>query len=120
MDTGSDALKPVSYKAVMKMDRAAEREYMFDHVCKQEKKRFYEVNMHGVDWEMMSASYRKFLPHINNNYDFAELLSELLGELNVSHTGGRFIRLYRARLPETWESCMIGIMKETEYVWLKL
>lgn len=90
MDTGSDALKPVSYKAVMKMDRAAEREYMFDHVCKQEKKRFYEVNMHGVDWEMMSASYRKFLPHINNNYDFAELLSELLGELNVSHTGGRF------------------------------
>ena len=90
MDTGSDALKPVSYKAVMKMDRAAERAYMFDHVCKQEKKRFYEVNMHGVDWEMMSASYRKFLPHINNNYDFAELLSELLGELNVSHTGGRF------------------------------
>lgn len=90
MDTGSDALKPVSYKAVLKMDRAAEREYMFDHVCKQEKKRFYEVNMHGVDWEMLSASYRKFLPHINNNYDFAELLSELLGELNVSHTGGRF------------------------------
>ena len=87
MDTGSDALKPISYKAVMKMDRAAEREYMFDHVCKQEKKRFYEVNMHGVDWEMLSASYRKFLPHINNNYDFAELLSELLGELNVSHTG---------------------------------
>ena len=69
MDTGSDALKPVSYKAVLKMDRAAEREYMFDHVCKQEKKRFYEVNMHGVDWEMLSASYRKFLPHINNNYD---------------------------------------------------
>ena len=90
MDTGSDALKPVSYKAVLKMDRAAEREYMFDHVCKQERKRFYEVNMHGVDWEMLSASYRKFLPHINNNYDFAELLSELLGELNVSHTGGRF------------------------------
>jgi tricorn protease len=30
------------------------------------------------------------LPHINNNYDFAELLSELLGELNVSHTGCTF------------------------------
>ena len=38
----------------------------------------------------MTAAYRKFLPHINNNYDFAELLSEYLGELNVSHTGGRF------------------------------
>ena len=26
----------------------------------------------------MSAAYRKFLPHIDNNYDFAELLSEWL------------------------------------------
>ena len=46
--------------------------------------------MHGVDWDAMSAAYRKFLPHIDNNYDFAELLSEWLGELNVSHTGGRY------------------------------
>ena len=38
----------------------------------------------------MTAAYRRFLPHIDNNYDFAELLSEWLGELNVSHTGGRF------------------------------
>lgn len=30
------------------------------------------------------------MPHINNNYDYAEMLSELLGELNVSHTGGRY------------------------------
>ena len=48
------------------------------------------MNMHGVNWDVMTAAYRKFLPHINNNYDFAELLSEYLGELNVSHTGGRF------------------------------
>ena len=34
--------------------------------------------------------YAKFLPHINNNYDFQELLSEFLGELNASHTGGRY------------------------------
>ena len=50
--------------------------------------------MHGIDWDTMTKAYRKFLPHINNNYDFAELLSEYLGELNVSHTGGR----YRPRL----------------------
>ena len=31
-----------------------------------------------------------FLPHINNNYDFAEMLSEMLGELNASHTGARY------------------------------
>ena len=87
---GSEKLTPINYQANLKMDLAAEREYMFDHVYKQEQKRFYNVNMHGVNWEAMTAAYRKFLPHINNNYDFAELLSEYLGELNVSHTGGRF------------------------------
>ncbi|WP_294630504.1 S41 family peptidase, partial [uncultured Bacteroides sp.] len=90
MDAKSDALKSISYQAEMKMDLAAEREAMFDHVYKQQQKRFYNLNMHGIDWDAMTAAYRKFLPHIGNNYDFAELLSEWLGELNVSHTGGRY------------------------------
>lgn len=90
MGTDSESLKPISYQAHVKMDLAAEHDYMFNHVYKQEQKRFYNLNMHGIDWDAMTKAYRKFLPHIDNNYDFAELLSEYLGELNVSHTGGRF------------------------------
>ena len=90
MGTDSESLKPISYQAHVKMDLAAERDYMFNHVYKQEQKRFYNLNMHGIEWDAMTKAYRKFLPHIDNNYDFAELLSEYLGELNVSHTGGRF------------------------------
>lgn len=90
MDLGGEKLKPISYRAEMKMDLAAERAYMYDNMCREEQKRFYEVNMHGVDWKAMTANYRRFLPHINNKYDYAEMLSELLGELNVSHTGGRY------------------------------
>lgn len=90
LTVASDKLERISYKAEMKMDLAKEREYMFDHVCRQEARHFYRTDMHGVDWPMMTAAYRKFLPHINNNADFAELLSEMLGELNVSHTGGRY------------------------------
>lgn len=90
MDLGGEKLKPISYRAEMKMDLAAERAYMYDNMCREEQKRFYEVNMHGVDWKAMTANYRRFLPHIDNKYDYAEMLSELLGELNVSHTGGRY------------------------------
>ena len=54
MDAKSDALKPISYQAEMKMDLAAEREAMFDHVYKQQQKRFYNLNMHGVNWDEMS------------------------------------------------------------------
>lgn len=90
MTMASNELKPIKYVARIKMDLSAEREYMFNHVYKQEQKRFYTTTMHGVDWDAMSAAYRKFLPHINNNYDFSELLSEWLGELNVSHTGSSY------------------------------
>ena len=90
MKEGGKSLESISVRGEMVMDLAAEREYMFNHVYRQEKERFYNEKMHGVDWEMLTAAYRKFLPHINNNYDFAELLSEYLGELNVSHTGSGY------------------------------
>lgn len=89
MSFSSKSIKPITYSARMDIDPAAEREYMFDYVKREAKQRFYTVDMHGVDWEAMTSAYRRFLPHINNNHDFAELLSELLGELNASHTGGR-------------------------------
>ena len=90
LTVAGDKLTGIDYKADMKMDLFAEREYMFNHVDKQITKRFYNLNYHGCDWKANVETYRKFLPHINNNQDFANLLSELLGELNASHTGGRF------------------------------
>ena len=82
--------KPISFRAVKDLDPAAERSYMFENAVREEAERFYVADMHGVNWPEMAAFYRKFLPHINNNFDFADLMSELLGELNVSHTGGRY------------------------------
>ncbi len=90
LDPKTDKTTAVTYSASMNIDRAAERRYMFDNIEREERERFYTADMHGVDWEAMSKAYRKFLPHINNNYDFAEMVSEWLGELNVSHTGGRY------------------------------
>ncbi len=87
--TGS-SMKPVTTSTTMKVNPVAEREYMYDVVVREERERFYDPAMHGVDWDRLTADYARFLPHIDNNYDFAEMLSELLGELNVSHTGGRY------------------------------
>ena len=85
-----DKTTAITYNAQMKLDMAAEREYMLRHVAKQINKKIFRTDYNGCDWELMVQTYARFLPHISNNYDFAELLSELLGELNVSHTGGRF------------------------------
>ena len=110
MDAASGKLTPISYNGSLKMNLADEREAMFDHVYKQQQKRFYNVNMHGVDWDAMTAAYRKFLPHIDNNYDYAELLSEWLGELNVSHTGGR----YRPN-PSGYATSSLGLLYDWDY-----
>lgn len=82
--------KPVSFRAKITTDYSAERAYLFEHMWRQVQKKFYKVDLHGVDWDFYKEEYSRFLPHINNNHDFAEMASELLGELNASHTGCRF------------------------------
>ncbi len=90
IDGKSDAVKPVAFSARMRLDLAAEREYMFRHMARQIEKKIFRTDYNGCDWAKMVENYSKFLPHIANNYDFSEMLSEILGELNVSHTGGRY------------------------------
>ena len=80
----------IKYDATMELNLAEEREYMFNHVFLQIEKRFFMKDHHGVDLELMKSAYQPFLAHINNNYDFTEMLSEILGELNVSHTGSGY------------------------------
>ncbi len=82
--------KPISFNASMDLDKAGERRYMFHNAVNQERHKFYNVNYHGVDLDQLEKEYTPFLDHINNNYDFAEMLSEFLGELNVSHTGSSY------------------------------
>ena len=80
----------VEFEAEYDRHPSLEREYIYDHMLRQVADKFHDVGMHGTDWQKHGDNYRRFLPHINNNYDFAELLSEILGELNASHTGGRY------------------------------
>lgn len=79
----------ISISSERTLDADAEREAMFDHVWLRTSKIFYEPTFHGIDWEMMYDEYQPKVAHTGNAYEFAELLSEILGELNVSHAGGR-------------------------------
>ena len=110
LDPKSDKLTGVSVTGNLRIYPARERDYMLDYVYNEERERFYTPDMHGVDWDAMTAAYRRFLPHISNNRDFADLLSELLGELNVSHTGGRYYG-EGAELP----TASLGLLYDTDY-----
>lgn len=112
MNADSGKLTAIKTEGYQDIDPAAEREAMFDFMAREEGERFYTPGMHGIDWPAMTAAYRKFLPHINNNYDFSEMLSEILGELNVSHTGSGY-RAGSGEAPDRTAS--LGLLYDMDY-----
>ncbi len=104
-------VEPLKIRAVATINTDAERNAMFDHVANRTRKGFYTPTYHGVDWNAMAQHYKQFLPHISNGYEFAELLSELLGELNVSHSGARY---YHSD-PNADQTSSLGIIPDLSY-----
>ena len=90
IDLASKQTKGIDFEAPFNYKPAEERQYLFDHIWRQVKDKFYDPNLQGVDWEGYRKVYERYLPYIDNNFDFAEMLSEMLGELNASHTGCRY------------------------------
>lgn len=110
LDIESGRVSTIGFEAFYTERPDEKRAYLFDHIWKQTKDKLYDPNMNGADWDALYQDYKKYLPHINNNYDFAEMASELLGELNVSHTGCRFGG-YGGALP----TATLGLFYDTDY-----
>ncbi len=109
-DIEKSEMKGVGISGEMLLNEGAERAYLFEHVWRQVKKKFYRVDLQGVDWDKYKAEYQRYLPYINNNFDMAELLSEMLGELNASHTGSG----YRFGMPNGDETASLGLFYTNE------
>lgn len=111
IDPDKSKKEAIKISGEMHLDKDAELEYMFEHVWLRTKGIFYTPDMHGVDWEKMKVEYSKYLPHIGNSYEFAEMLSELLGELNVSHAGARYSR----SIPNADATASLGIFMDYKH-----
>jgi tricorn protease len=95
----------------MTVDLEAERKAQFEHVWRRTLETFYTAGYHGADWVGLKDVYAKHLPGIGDGYDFAELLSEMLGELNVSHSGARYAR----RVENADETASLGAFYDPAY-----
>jgi Tol biopolymer transport system component/C-terminal processing protease CtpA/Prc len=89
-DLTGQSLKIIPVNGEMNSDQNQERRAAYEHITRKTRQTFYTSNFHNIDWSAYSTHYEKFLPHISNSFDFSELLSELLGELNVSHSGSGY------------------------------
>lgn len=102
---------PINTRGEMLLKTAEERAYIFEHSWRQVREKFYVPDLQGVDWVFYKKEYAPFLPYINNNYDFAEMLSEMLGELNASHTGSG----YRHRAENPDQTASLGLLYDYSY-----
>jgi len=77
----------VDFTVRMLIDRPAERKQVFDEAWRVMKNRFYDPKMHGVSWAAAKDTYEPLLPNIADAEELHNLVMEMIGELNASHTG---------------------------------
>ncbi len=68
------------------VDPRAEWRQIFNEVWRQERDYFFEPAMNGVDWEAQRKKYEPLVDHAASRYDLTYILSEMIGELESSHT----------------------------------
>ena len=111
VDAESGKSEPIPVNTEMVLNYSAEKAYIFDHSWRQFKQKQIFPDLAGVNWDLYYQAYKRFLPYINNNYDFAEMLSEMLGEANVSHTGA----YYRVNIPNSDSTASLGLLYDYSY-----
>jgi len=47
---------------------------------------FYDAGFHGRDWKAMGEKYRAYIPHLSSRDELNWVMSQMVGELCVSHT----------------------------------
>jgi len=108
VDVASGKKTSIAISGSYQVDRGAEFEYNLGFAWRWINKRFYQTDFHGTDWPAYFEAYNRHIPHIANGYDFQELLDEMLGELNVSHTGAGYFE----RHPDGDATAAFGLLFE--------
>jgi tricorn protease len=77
----------LNFNVRVRVDRPAEWAEMFDDGWRTMKYRFYDPKMHGMDWDAARAKYRPLVDYVGDRQELLNIINEMIGELNASHTG---------------------------------
>lgn len=77
----------INFVARVKIEKPSEWAEMFDDAWRTMKYRFYDAEMHGKDWDSMRAKYQPLVEFVGDRQELLNIVNEMIGELNASHTG---------------------------------
>ncbi len=77
----------INFNVRVRVEHPSEWAEMFDDGWRTMKYRFYDPKMHGMDWDAMRAKYRPLVDFVGDRQELLNIINEMIGELNASHTG---------------------------------
>jgi tricorn protease len=84
---GEGARRRIAFNVRVRIDHPAEWAEMFDDAWRTMKYRFYDPKMHGFDWDAARAKYQPLVADVGDRQELMNIINEMIGELNASHTG---------------------------------
>lgn len=82
---GDGKLKTSDLK--IKVDPIAEWSQIYREAWRINRDFLYDAKMHGADWDAMYKKYKPFLAHVAHRSDLSYILTNLIGELTIGHSG---------------------------------
>ena len=84
---GGGAKRRITFNVTVRIDKPQEWDEMFDDAWRCMKYRFYDPKLHGTDWDAMRAKYKPLVAYVADRHELMNVINEMIGELNASHTG---------------------------------
>lgn len=84
---GEAPRRRIAFNVRVKINRSAEWAEMFGDAWRTMKYRFYDPKMHGMDWDAAKAKYEPLVKDVGDRQELLNIINEMIGELNASHTG---------------------------------
>jgi tricorn protease len=84
---GGGSKKRITFNVTVRVDKPQEWEQMFDDAWRCMKYRFYDPKLHGTDWDAMRTKYKPLVAFVADRHELMNVINEMIGELNASHTG---------------------------------
>ncbi|HEY3102634.1 MAG TPA: DPP IV N-terminal domain-containing protein [Pyrinomonadaceae bacterium] len=81
------ARRRINFNVRVKINRPTEWAEMFGDAWRTMKYRFYDPAMHGMDWDAAKAKYEPLVEFVGDRQELLNIINEMIGELNASHTG---------------------------------
>jgi tricorn protease len=84
---GESAARRVNFTTRVEVDLPQERRQIFEESWRVMRNRFYDPAMHGADWDAARTRYAALLDDVSDREELHNVISQMIGEMNASHTG---------------------------------